>query len=143
MGLCPVIFHKNEKQEESSIEEINDNKENIPKILPLTALAQTVNAIDTKQIYKENLIGIIFSWISVLIYTSSRIEQLIKNFKNKSVKNLSIWFSLGILGNILYIISLLIISIEKQYLYDKLSWILSAGIPLICDIILFNQRYIY
>ena len=134
---------KNEKQEESSIEEINENKENIPKILPLTALTQMVNAIDTKQIYKENLTGIIFSWISVLIYTSSRIEQLIKNFKNKSVKNLSIWFSLGMLGNILYIISILIISVEKQYLYDKLSWILSAGMPLICDIIIFVQRYIY
>jgi uncharacterized protein with PQ loop repeat len=129
---------KNEEQEENSLEEIN-----IPKILPLTALAQMVNAIETEQIYKENLTGIIFSWISVLIYASSRIEQLIKNFKNKSVKNLSVWFSLGMIGNVLYIVSILIISVEKQYLYNKLSWILSAGIPLICDVVIFIQRYIY
>lgn len=130
---------KHEKNDEYSVENINET----PKVLPLAALAQMVNSIDPECIYKEDLTGMVFAWVAVVIYFSSRIEQLVKNFKNKSVKDLSIWFSLGVIGNILYVVSLLVISVNAQYLYDKLPWLLNAILPLCCDIIIFVQRFYF
>ncbi len=128
--------------------ELENMDNNVPKILSLAALAEMVNAmsdqrIDTISIYKNNLIGIIMEWIAVLIYFISRISQIIHNHKNKEVKDLTKWFTFGMLGNILYIASLLVISVDLQYLYNKLPWILNSALPLVCDLIILIQRFVY
>lgn len=53
--------------------------------------------------------GYIFAWISGSLYFTSRIPQVLQNYRNKSVEGLSIFlFVLTILGNVGYGVSILL-----------------------------------
>ncbi|SMN19543.1 similar to Saccharomyces cerevisiae YBR147W RTC2 Protein of unknown function [Maudiozyma saulgeensis] len=91
-----------------------------------------------------NIWGQIFGYISAILYLSSRIPQIHLNYKRKSCVGISLLFFLfACLGNILFIISLLVISTDYQYLLINLSWLLGSSGTLLMDLTIFIQFFIY
>ncbi|KAG0670085.1 hypothetical protein C6P45_002880 [Maudiozyma exigua] len=91
-----------------------------------------------------NLWGQIFGYISAILYLSSRVPQIHLNYKRKSCVGISLLFFLfACLGNILFIISLLVISLDHQYLMINFSWLLGSVGTLSMDLTIFIQFFIY
>ena len=91
-----------------------------------------------------NLWGQIFGYISAILYLSSRIPQIHLNYKRKSCVGISLLFFLfACLGNILFIISLIVISLDHQYLMVNFSWLLGSVGTLSMDLTIFIQFFIY
>lgn len=97
-----------------------------------------------------NPLGQILAWLCTLVYVSSRIPQLIKNHKRKSVQGLSplLFFSAG-LGNLNYTISILtncefIVNQTKwDYFWQQLPYIIGSSGTLIFDFAYFYQKWLY
>lgn len=91
--------------------------------------------VDYKAPYKgSNLIGTIFGWCSGIIYTSSRIPQLIKNFKNHKVVDLNpLYFIIMFLANLFYVISILVRDTSPSYIWLQLPFMIGALGPICCD----------
>lgn len=86
----------------------------------------------------------VFGYISAVLYLSSRIPQIWLNFKRKSCVGISLLFFLfACLGNMLFIASLLVVSLDPQYLKVNFSWLLGSAGTLLMDLTIFIQFFIY
>lgn len=97
--------------------------------------------VDYKAPYiKDQLVGSLFGWISGCVYIGSRIPQVIKNFKNKIVTDLSpIYVSFAVFGNATYVISILLKSTEANYMWKQTPFLFGALGPMSCDILFLLQ----
>jgi solute carrier family 66 (lysosomal lysine-arginine transporter), member 1 len=93
----------------------------------------------------ENTVGIAIGWGSGVIYMSSRIPQIYKNFKRKSVEGLSpLMFIAAILGNATYGISLLTrLPITSEYIVAKLPFLLGSLGTMFFDTTILCQFLVY
>jgi uncharacterized protein with PQ loop repeat len=83
-------------------------------------------------------------WSSAILYISSRIPQIIKNTKEKSVQGLSfLMFFFGICGNASYFASILLQSTEKDYIKLNLPWLTGSIGTIFFDTIIGIQFLIY
>ncbi|CEI86250.1 hypothetical protein RMCBS344292_00693 [Rhizopus microsporus] len=83
---------------------------------------------------KIPLIPQLFGWISAILYCSSRIPQIMQNFKNESVEGLSLsMFIFSVVGNLTYCFSILLVSLDPTYLFINYSWLLGSGGTLFFD----------
>ncbi|CAB4253610.1 similar to Saccharomyces cerevisiae YBR147W RTC2 Protein of unknown function [Maudiozyma barnettii] len=112
-------------------------------------IRESRNGIEKKPISQPpqltvNIWGQIFGYISAILYLSSRIPQIHLNYKRKSCIGISLLFFLfACLGNILFIISLLVVSMEYQYLIINFSWLLGSSGTLLMDMTIFIQFFLY
>ncbi|CAG8648798.1 16298_t:CDS:2 [Acaulospora morrowiae] len=106
-----------------------------------------VDDIPSKTFFQENslLIGRIFAWTCAILYLSSRIPQIIKNHKRKSVEGLSIFmFIFAALGNLNYSLSIFInprFSRDDSYVRETIPYVLGAIGTLGFDLTIFVQWY--
>ncbi|CAG8660309.1 1599_t:CDS:2, partial [Racocetra persica] len=78
----------------------------------------------------------ILGWCSAVFYLSSRIPQIIKNHKSKSTEGLSLgMFCFSSLGNTAFCSSILLYSMDYEYLLINLPWLLGSGGTLFFDLI--------
>jgi len=90
------------------------------------------------------LIGSVFGWISALCYTFSRIPQVWLNFENRKVLDLSpVFLYCAIAGNASYAISVFSWSMEPQYLWNQLPWLVGVIGPLVFDLLSVIQVCIF
>jgi uncharacterized protein with PQ loop repeat len=95
-------------------------------------------------LHTGNLLG----WSSGLLYLSSRIPQIIKNKKDRSVKGLSKWtFVSAVLGNSSYALSILLHSHREMttgaYLLSTFPWLVGSLGTVLLDIIILLQIKFY
>lgn len=98
--------------------------------------------------HKPNLVmnpwAQVFGYISAVLYLSSRVPQILLNFRRKSCVGISLLFFLfACLGNMLFITSLLVMSLDSSYLIVNLSWLLGSSGTLLMDMVIFIQFFIY
>ena len=134
-----INSNENETSKDNNIE--NRDSKNIAPVLGVIVAAM----FDWGAPYRgSNLIGTIFGWFSSLVYISSRIPQVQLNFKNKFVANLSpFYFICAVLGNLTYLASLGIRSLNGNFLWMQAPWILGAFGPLFCDITTLIQMMVF
>ena len=128
-----------------------DQSLEIPLIQTSTVLgtallgAAATAAVDYGLPYRgKGLWGQIFGWASALICISSRVPQVLLNFKRRFVSNLSPYYFLcTILGNVSYFLSLLIRDQSAQFMWKEAPWIVECLGPLTCDIITAFQFCIF
>ncbi|KAI7892995.1 PQ loop repeat-domain-containing protein [Mucor mucedo] len=85
-----------------------------------------------------------FGWGSAILYCSSRIPQIMQNFRNESVQGLSlVMFIFSVVGNITYCVSIVLESTDPTYLLINYPWILGSGGTLFFDFTIFFQFYMY
>ncbi|CAL5997529.1 Seven_transmembrane protein 1 [Hexamita inflata] len=92
----------------------------------------------------QYIIGNIVAYLALPLYFASRPGQIIKNYKRKTAVGLSLgMFFITSSANYTQLISLLTMSQDRQYLIQKIPYILACILPATCDIVIIVQWYIY
>ncbi|KAF9404978.1 hypothetical protein BGZ94_003833, partial [Podila epigama] len=101
---------------------------------------------------EQNIVqlGRIFAWICTVFYLSSRMPQLWKNFKRKSVQGLSIlMFFWAAMGNLTYTLSILNSAeatnpeTSRKFLREAVPYVLGSSGTLMFDVSIFGQWLYY
>lgn len=88
--------------------------------------------------------GIAFGWLASVLYIIGRLPQLYLNFKRKSTEGLSVlMYWLTIAGNTSYLISVLVYSIEPEYINLNMPWIIMVVVTVLMDIVVILQAFYY
>ncbi|KAG0019053.1 hypothetical protein BGZ81_009952 [Podila clonocystis] len=94
--------------------------------------------------FLKTTLPLLLGWGSALLYLGSRGPQIYKNWRLKSCEGLSVMmFVFSVFGNVLYVASIFLYSLEKDYLIKNLPWWLGSGGTLVFDFTIFFQFYIY
>ncbi|KAJ2481717.1 hypothetical protein EV174_003392, partial [Coemansia sp. RSA 2320] len=106
------------------------------RVHPLSRLAQTPT--------EPQVVPQILGYISALLFLGARIPQLAKNYRKQSCEGLSIgMFIFSILGNMSFTLSLLLHSLDSNYLLANVPWIIGSTGTMFFDLAIFYQFYIY
>ncbi|KAF8916561.1 hypothetical protein BGZ58_005258, partial [Dissophora ornata] len=89
-------------------------------------------------------LALLLGWGSAILYLGSRIPQIYKNWRLKSCEGLSVMmFVFSVFGNVFYVASIFLNSLEIDYLIRNMPWWLGSGGTLVFDFTIFFQFYIY
>lgn len=95
----------------------------------------------------QRLIGRTSAWLCAILYLTSRLPQIWKNFCRKSVEGLSMTlFVMAFLGNLTYVISVLTspqVSNQAGYLAESFPYLIGSGGTLCFDFTIFIQSKLY
>ncbi|CAL6067442.1 Seven_transmembrane protein 1 [Hexamita inflata] len=92
----------------------------------------------------QYIIGNVVAYISLPLYFASRPGQIIKNHRRKSAVGLSLgMFFITSSANYTQLVSLLTMSQEREYLIQKIPYILACILPASCDVIIIMQWFVY
>ncbi|XP_021367403.1 lysosomal amino acid transporter 1 homolog [Mizuhopecten yessoensis] len=82
--------------------------------------------------------------VSSIFYIGSRLSQLYKNYKRKSTEGLSVMmFILAVLGNITYGLSILVRSLDGEFVLHHLPWLIGSLGVIFLDLSLLCQFKYY
>ena len=127
-----------------------DEKDNflLPAIPLLVAASQSISNPIQKapsDPYEPPLLyGTILGWVSAICYISSRMPQIIKNFKRKRTYGLSPYFFItAFLGNTTYGISIFLKNSSWDYIWLQFPWLVGSLGILFFDFTVLVQFFIY
>ena len=143
--LLQYIYHKcikgrcSGKNQDENSKDTPVDESGLPSVEAagiVIATAVAAASIDYAEPYRgTTLIGSIFGRLSSIVYISSRIPQVVLNFKRKFVSNLSpFYFACTITGNTTYFLSLLIRDTGAEFMWKQAPWIVGSLGPWACDI---------
>eukprot|EP00792_Barthelona_sp_PAP020_P002941 TRINITY_DN14608_c0_g1_i1.p1 TRINITY_DN14608_c0_g1~~TRINITY_DN14608_c0_g1_i1.p1 ORF type:complete len:234 (+),score=29.92 TRINITY_DN14608_c0_g1_i1:44-745(+) len=85
-------------------------------------------------------VGLLLAYFSSLCYAFSRISQIVKNFRGKSVEGIEIkMFILAFFGNLTYGLSLVVHVWTKDYILKQIPWLIGSWGVMVLDFIIFLQ----
>lgn len=88
--------------------------------------------------------GAVVGWISSVLYIIGRLPQLYMNYTRKSTEGLSIlMYVFTILGNTCYLLSVLVYSIEPEYINTNMPWIVMIVMTVSMDFVIIFQAFYY
>ncbi|EUB59799.1 PQ-loop repeat-containing protein 2 [Echinococcus granulosus] len=91
-------------------------------------------ALRSEPLFPTNslIVGYVLGWISASIYISSRVPQIIKNWRRGSTEGLSpVTFIFAIVGNVAYALQIFLTSAELTFIIRALPWLFgSLGVVL-------------
>lgn len=88
--------------------------------------------------------GTTVGWVSSALYIIGRMPQLYLNYTRKTTEGLSVlMYVFTILGNFFYLLSVLIYSLEEEYIKTNLPWIVMIVISVTMDIVVIFQTFYY
>lgn len=99
----------------------------------------------------QQVIGRMSAWICAILYLTSRLPQIWKNFVRKSVEGLSMYlFLFAFLGNTFYVMSILTSPIlstpgpeASSYIRECIPYLLGSAGTLMFDITIVSQSFLY
>ncbi|GAA5940975.1 PQ-loop repeat-containing protein, partial [Sporobolomyces koalae] len=95
----------------------------------------------------ERVIGRVSAWLCTTAYLTSRLPQIWRNFRRRSVEGLAMTlFLFAFIGNSLYVASILTNPFSKTepgYLVESLPYLLGSGGTLCFDLMIMFQAVIY
>ncbi|KAL5490953.1 hypothetical protein EMCRGX_G016161 [Ephydatia muelleri] len=92
----------------------------------------------------QTIIGYILGCISALLYVSSRLPQIIKNFSRCSVEGLALpMFIMAVLGNVTYALGILLYSVQLDFIILRLPWLVGSVGTVCFDFTIFAQFIAY
>ncbi|KZO93319.1 PQ-loop-domain-containing protein [Calocera viscosa TUFC12733] len=89
--------------------------------------------------WKTQVIG----WCSAILYLGSRIPQILKNRITKCSGLSLALFVFAVAGNVTYVLSICVKSMQWQYLVANSSWLAGSGLTVFLDFIVFGQFFYY
>ncbi|KAJ8502902.1 hypothetical protein ONZ45_g11335 [Pleurotus djamor] len=106
---------------------------------------------DDPDLSSERILGRIFAWLCTILYLTSRLPQIWKNYVRKSVEGLSMYlFVFAFLGNCFYVLSIMTspqvrepAPISTAFLKESLPYLLGSGGTLMFDITIVSQSFVY
>ncbi len=119
----------------------NSSSTLIDTVGEIIILADPVSAVPNDSFYQ---LGRFFAWICCLLYLSSRLPQIYRNFERQSCEGLAmVMFGCALMGNVTYSASILFKSRETAYIYNSLPYLLGSAGTVCFDIIIFAQYLAY
>merc|ERR1739848_96444 len=92
----------------------------------------------------RNVAGTITGWVSAMCYLLSRMPQIWRNCKRRSTEGLAIsMFFCAVMGNLTYAVSVFLRSVEWDFLYDSLPWLIGSIGTLCFDFTIFVQYHLW
>ncbi|CCM04598.1 uncharacterized protein FIBRA_06780 [Fibroporia radiculosa] len=99
----------------------------------------------------EFIIGRVSAWTCTILYLTSRLPQIWKNFVRKSVEGLSMYlFIFAFLGNFFYVSSILTSpklglpeAEASAFIKESIPYLLGSGGTLVFDVTIVTQSFIY
>ncbi|KAG5653832.1 hypothetical protein H0H81_010105 [Sphagnurus paluster] len=99
----------------------------------------------------ERAIGRIFAWMCTVLYLTSRLPQIWKNFVRKSVEGLSMYlFVFAFLGNVFYVASILSSPNMRlpapeaaAFITESIPYLIGSAGTLMFDVTIVGQSFIY
>ncbi|KAI9573601.1 PQ-loop-domain-containing protein [Boletus coccyginus] len=82
-------------------------------------------------------------WMSALSYLGARVPQIFKNLKTRCEGLAPGLFLFAILGNATYALSIIAVSIERNYLIRNGSWLAGSMLTIFLDLIVLCQFFYY
>ncbi|KAF9108165.1 hypothetical protein BGX27_008440 [Mortierella sp. AM989] len=130
----------------------NTNSDMVGRVFARSLEGEQFVAGDPSPPADQNIIilGRIFAWVCTVFYLSSRMPQLWKNFKRKSVQGLSIlMFFWAAMGNLMYSLSILNSAdaanpdTRQKFLREAVPYLLGSSGTLMFDVSIFGQWLYY
>ncbi|ODV92077.1 hypothetical protein CANCADRAFT_14737, partial [Tortispora caseinolytica NRRL Y-17796] len=91
-----------------------------------------------------NFLGQVFGWLCAVLYLGSRVPQILLNYRRKSCDGIAfLFFLFACIGNLMYVISILVYDISPTYLLVNASWLVGSFGTLLLDFVIFVQFWIY
>jgi uncharacterized protein with PQ loop repeat len=102
-------------------------------------------ATDFKTPYSGfQLVGTLFGWGGGCIFIASRLPQISKNWRKHQVQGIALpYVLLTFLGNVTYLSSILIRSVEGSYIWKQAPFLVGAVGPMFCDVGVLFQYFTY
>lgn len=125
------------------------NKTFIPLLKSNSSLLLLITPVSAYSSYSVNSardyqIGLLLSWICAILYLTSRIPQILLNYKNQSVHGLSLeMFFCAFMGNLTYSVSLLLFCDTPGFWMKSTPFLVGSMGTLIQDLFIFLQSYLY
>lgn len=89
-------------------------------------------------------VGEAMGWFTTCMYIIGRLPQIILNYKRQSTEGLSIlMYIFTICGNLFYIASVFVYSIEPEYVTINMPWIVFTIVTFMLDILVIGQSVYY
>lgn len=89
-------------------------------------------------------VGYILGWVSAFVYLNSRIPQVIKNYRRKSVEGLSlVMFFCAVMGNTTYGLGVLLKDSSRKAIAKSLPWLVGSLGTLFFDFFIMLQFSFY
>ncbi|KAF8554849.1 PQ-loop-domain-containing protein [Imleria badia] len=85
----------------------------------------------------------VLGWMSALSYLGARVPQIFKNFKTRCEGLAPGLFLFAILGNATYALSIVVVSMERDYLIRNASWLAGSALTIFLDLIVLCQFFYY
>jgi len=85
----------------------------------------------------------ILGWLSALSYLGSRIPQILKNRQTKCEGLSLALFMFTILGNITYVLSICVLSIQRSHLIANAPWLAGSSLTILLDVVVLGQFFYY
>ncbi|WVN85425.1 uncharacterized protein L203_100571 [Cryptococcus depauperatus CBS 7841] len=82
-------------------------------------------------------------WASAVLYFSSRIPQIVHNYKTRCAGLSLAMFFFAISGNITYILSILLKSLDLHYILANAPWLAGAGLTIFLDLFVLTQFAVF
>lgn len=84
--------------------------------------------------FLKTTLPLLLGWGSAILYLGSRGPQIYKNWRLKSCEGLSVMmFVFSVFGNVFYVASIFLFSLDLDYLIKNLPWWLGSGGTLVFD----------
>lgn len=126
-------------KDETSLPLLKSRSSLVLLIAPVTSYS--VNSVTSVGDYK---FGLFLSWICAVLYLTSRIPQILLNYKNKSVHGLSLeMFFCAFMGNLTYAVSLLLSCNTPGFWMKSTPFLVGSMGTLIQDLFIILQSHIY
>ncbi|CAA7027567.1 unnamed protein product [Microthlaspi erraticum] len=94
--------------------------------------------------YDDGEIGLLLGWGMAAIYMGGRLPQIFLNKKRGHVEGLNpLMFFFALLGNITYVASILLKSVEWINIAPNLPWLVDAGGCVVLDFLILLQFYYF
>lgn len=85
----------------------------------------------------------VLGWASAIMYIGSRIPQIAKNRETKCEGLSLALFLFAILGNVTYVLSICVISMEKDHLILSAPWLAGSALTVLLDFFVLGQFFYY
>ncbi|ORX74421.1 hypothetical protein DL89DRAFT_319956 [Linderina pennispora] len=118
----------------------------MPAMFPIIAIILSLvsGTVSLSKPVKIHPFSQAMGYISAVLFLGARIPQIIKNYRKKSCEGLSIgMFIFSILGNVSFTMSLMLYSLNSDYILANIPWILGSTGTLFFDLAIFLQFYWY
>eukprot|EP00656_Telonema_subtile_P014926 TRINITY_DN17729_c0_g1_i2.p1 TRINITY_DN17729_c0_g1~~TRINITY_DN17729_c0_g1_i2.p1 ORF type:complete len:264 (+),score=52.66 TRINITY_DN17729_c0_g1_i2:165-956(+) len=92
----------------------------------------------------QHVVGTVLGWVSATIYLNSRLPQVYKNFKTKTVEGLSwLMFFCAVMGNLTYALGVLLRATSWHDVNAALPWLVGSIGTVVFDFIIITQCMFY